>query len=60
MEKITVLKIGGNVVDNPDALGQFIKDFVRLPGKKILVHGGGKKATRLSDASPHARPSTLS
>ena len=49
MEKITVLKIGGNVVDNPDALGQFIKDFVRLPGKKILVHGGGKKATRLSE-----------
>lgn len=45
---ITVVKIGGNVVDNPEALQRFIEDFTALPGKKILVHGGGKEATRMS------------
>lgn len=47
-EKIKVFKIGGNVVDNPVALSTFVKDFSRIEGKKILVHGGGKEATRLS------------
>ncbi len=45
---INVVKIGGNVIDNPEALQSFLKDFARLEGKKILVHGGGKEATRLS------------
>ena len=45
---ITVVKIGGNVVDNPDALTRFVNDFAKLQGPKILVHGGGKEATRLS------------
>ena len=45
---INVVKIGGNVIDNPDALKAFVSDFAKLPGKKILVHGGGKEATRLS------------
>lgn len=48
MDTIKVIKIGGNVVDNPEALARFINDFVNLPGKKILVHGGGKEATRMS------------
>lgn len=48
MERITVVKIGGNVVDNPEALSRFIKAFASMPGPKILVHGGGKEATRLS------------
>ena len=48
MEIVKVIKIGGNVVDNPEALARFINDFVKLPGRKILVHGGGKEATRLS------------
>ena len=39
---ITVVKIGGNVIDNPEALKAFIADFAKMPGKKILVHGGGK------------------
>ena len=47
-EFINVVKIGGNVIDNPDALAAFLNDFRRLPGRKILVHGGGKEATRLS------------
>lgn len=48
--KITVVKIGGNIVDNPEALLRFAKNFAKLPGMKILVHGGGKEATRLSGA----------
>lgn len=47
---LTIVKIGGNVVDNPQMLSQFIHDFSKLPGDKILVHGGGKEATRLSEA----------
>lgn len=48
-EKITVVKIGGNVIDNPEALARFIGDFVQLPGPKVLIHGGGKIATRLAE-----------
>ena len=47
---INVVKIGGNVVDDPIALNNFMVDFASLPGKKILVHGGGKEATALSKA----------
>ncbi len=47
---INVVKIGGNVVDNPDALRRFIADFAKIDGPKILVHGGGKEASRLSEA----------
>lgn len=49
MNRITVIKIGGNIVDSPDALARFADDFAALPGTKILVHGGGKEATRLSE-----------
>ena len=47
-ETVKVIKIGGNVVDNPEALARFIAAFAAMPGKKILVHGGGKEATRMS------------
>lgn len=42
-----VIKIGGNVIDHPVALHNFLRDFSAMPGKKILVHGGGKIATEL-------------
>jgi acetylglutamate kinase len=45
---INVVKIGGNVIDDPQALDAFLMDFVALEGPKILVHGGGKEASRLS------------
>lgn len=45
---IQVVKIGGNVIDNPQALASFLDDFARMPGRKMLVHGGGKEATRMS------------
>ena len=44
-----IVKIGGNVIDNSEALYNFLKDFTALPGYKILVHGGGKVATQLSE-----------
>lgn len=46
---INVVKIGGNVIDSPSALEAFLRDFARMEGKKILVHGGGKEATRMSE-----------
>ena len=49
MEPLRVVKIGGNVIDDPDKLAAFLKDFASIPGKKILVHGGGKIATRIAD-----------
>ncbi|MDP9076011.1 MAG: acetylglutamate kinase [Bacteroidota bacterium] len=44
-----VIKIGGNVIDNSENLHKFLKDFTALNGYKILVHGGGKVATQLSE-----------
>lgn len=49
MREVNVIKIGGNVVDNPAALAAFVADFAAMSGQKILVHGGGKEATRLSE-----------
>lgn len=47
---INVVKIGGNIIDNPEALHSFLSDFVALKGDKILIHGGGKEATRMSES----------
>lgn len=44
---IIVVKIGGNVVDNPELLAEFIRNFAAMPGMKILVHGGGVMASQL-------------
>ena len=44
---IKVIKIGGNIVDNPELLKQFVKDFAAMPGMKILVHGGGVMASQM-------------
>lgn len=48
MNQITVVKIGGNVIDNPAALTRFLAAFSGLRGDKILVHGGGKIATQIA------------
>ncbi len=47
---IKVIKIGGNVVDNPELLRKFAKDFAQMPGMKILVHGGGVMASQMQKA----------
>ncbi len=44
---IKVVKIGGNVVDNETLLTQFCRDFAKLDGPKVLVHGGGALASRM-------------
>jgi acetylglutamate kinase len=46
--KLTVVKIGGNVIDDEQELDQFVSSFAALEGAKILVHGGGKLATQLA------------
>ena len=48
MERITVVKIGGNVIDSPEATARFVEAFAALEGPKMLIHGGGKLATRLA------------
>jgi acetylglutamate kinase len=45
MEKLIIVKIGGEVIDNPSQMDRFLKDFARISSKKVLVHGGGKIAT---------------
>jgi len=47
MIMVKVVKIGGNVVDNPVLLNDFLKNFASLEGPKVLVHGGGVMATQL-------------
>ncbi len=46
--KLKVIKIGGNVIDNATSLSQFLSDYSKIEGAKILVHGGGKLATKLN------------
>jgi len=45
---LTVLKIGGKVVDDPQALQGLLTDFSGLSGPKVLVHGGGRSATAMA------------
>lgn len=46
--KLTIVKIGGNVIDNAAQLEKFLTGFVTISGNKMLVHGGGKIASNLS------------
>jgi len=46
--KLYILKIGGNVIDDPIQLELFLKTFAKIQGAKILVHGGGKIASNIS------------
>lgn len=48
MQPLYIIKIGGNVIDNPSKLALFLEQFAAIEGKKILVHGGGKLATDLA------------
>src|ERR1044071_567581 len=49
MESLYIIKIGGNIIDDEGKLSSFLKEFASLQGKKILVHGGGKLATKLAE-----------
>ena len=47
--KLTVIKIGGNIIDDDSKLSSFLTEFASVEGKKILIHGGGKLATRMAE-----------
>ncbi len=48
MEKISIIKIGGNIIDNEANLASFLNAYAAVEGKKILIHGGGKLATKMA------------
>ncbi|WP_100614278.1 acetylglutamate kinase [Confluentibacter citreus] len=48
METLKIVKIGGNIIEDDGSLKAFLKLFANLKGKKILVHGGGKRATNIA------------
>ena len=48
MEKLTVIKVGGKIVEEEESLQQLLKDFSAIEGYKVLVHGGGRSATKIA------------
>ncbi|MBQ9656613.1 MAG: acetylglutamate kinase [Prevotella sp.] len=48
-EKITIVKVGGAVVEDDMQLEQLLRDFSAIEGRKVLVHGGGRKATKMAE-----------
>jgi len=48
MEKLTIVKVGGKIVEEVESLNQLLTDFKSISGNKILVHGGGRSATAIA------------
>ena len=48
MDKLHIVKVGGNIIENKKNIQNFLLDFAKLRGYKILVHGGGKEASKIS------------
>lgn len=48
MEKLTIIKVGGKIVEEQQSLEQLLNDFADIPGNKLLVHGGGRSATQIA------------
>lgn len=48
MEKLTLVKVGGKIVEEEETLQALLQDFSQIEGFKVLVHGGGRSATRLA------------
>lgn len=49
MEKLTLVKVGGKIVEEDESLSRLLNDFSIIAGNKILVHGGGRSATKLAE-----------
>lgn len=49
-EKLTVVKVGGKIVEDAQTLERFLSDFSNIPGHKVLVHGGGRSATKIASS----------
>ena len=47
-EKLTIIKVGGKIVEEPETLAALLRDFSTVEGYKMLVHGGGRSATRVA------------
>ena len=47
MDKILIVKIGGNLINNSHVLNRFLKSFAKIKTKKILIHGGGNQVTKM-------------
>ena len=47
-EKLTVIKVGGKIVEEETTLSRLLADFSAIEGYKLLVHGGGRSATKLA------------
>jgi acetylglutamate kinase len=45
---LTIVKVGGAIVEDEAQLSQLLKDFSAIPGRKVLVHGGGRRATQVA------------
>ncbi len=49
LKPLSIVKISGNIIDNPTELSEFLTHFSKIKGNKILVHGGGKSATKMAE-----------
>ena len=49
-KSLSIIKIGGNIIDNANELNQFLSNFSKIEGYKVLVHGGGKSATKMAES----------
>lgn len=48
-EKITIIKVGGKIVEEQASLGNLLDRFTAIEGKKVLIHGGGRSATQMAE-----------
>lgn len=48
MTQLTIVKVGGKIVEEPESLEQLLNDFAAIKGNKLLVHGGGRSATKVA------------
>lgn len=49
MEQLTLIKVGGKIVEEENSLNELLKEFSKIKGYKVLVHGGGRSATKLAE-----------
>lgn len=48
MDRLTIIKVGGKVVEEPDSMNALLDQFIKISGNKIMVHGGGRSATEVA------------
>ena len=55
MKELTVVKVGGKIVEDEESLQQLLRDFSAIEGAKVLVHGGGRSATKVAAQASRVR-----